>query len=156
GTLGCLSDCTFDTRGCVATVPSCGDGVKSASEECDGADLGGTTCATAGFTGGALACTQTCALHTSGRFNNVSVQRPISIPWDNAFWESFDANLGGFFVGDAEIAVPSRLDAYDGFWMVSVENTPYDPGSTAELETSALGHTLTAPPVQLSGVNVTQ
>ena len=47
--------------------PGCGDGKKSPTEACDGAQLGGATCQwTAGFTGGTMQCSSTCTLDTSG------------------------------------------------------------------------------------------
>lgn len=47
--------------------PSCGDGVSDALEQCDGANLGGQTCATAGaYDQGDLACTSGCELDLSG------------------------------------------------------------------------------------------
>ena len=68
GALACAPGCTFDTSGCVpSTVPGCGNGVKEGAEECDGADLGGATCASLGFTGGGtLGCTAGCGFNTSG------------------------------------------------------------------------------------------
>ena len=44
----------------------CGDGVAEAGEQCDGADLGGRTCADVGFTGGTLACASHCTFDTRG------------------------------------------------------------------------------------------
>jgi hypothetical protein len=44
----------------------CGDGVSGPGEECDGEDLGGRTCASAGFAGGTLACTTRCTLDLEG------------------------------------------------------------------------------------------
>jgi hypothetical protein len=45
----------------------CGDGIVDADEECDGANVAGTTCASlGGFAGGTLACTGTCTLDTGG------------------------------------------------------------------------------------------
>ena len=47
----------------------CGDGVRDGSEQCDGADLGGQTCAdvTSGFVhGGTLACNADCTFNTDG------------------------------------------------------------------------------------------
>ena len=54
---------------CAAEGPplGCGDGKKSPTEACDGAQLGGATCQwTAGFTGGTMQCSSTCTLDTSG------------------------------------------------------------------------------------------
>jgi surface antigen len=44
----------------------CGNGALDASEECDGLQLGGETCVTRGFEGGALACYPGCTYDTSG------------------------------------------------------------------------------------------
>lgn len=44
----------------------CGNGVREAGESCDGADLGGATCQSQGFTGGQLACGVQCAFDLSG------------------------------------------------------------------------------------------
>lgn len=45
----------------------CGDGNAGAGEACDGADLDGTTCASAGFPhGGTLACAAGCTFDTTG------------------------------------------------------------------------------------------
>ncbi len=49
-----------------ATV--CGNGVREGGEQCDGADLGGATCASQGFSGGTLACKGNCAFDTAGCF----------------------------------------------------------------------------------------
>lgn len=48
--------------------PGCGDGVKTPTEVCDGADLGGATCATAAARGwsGIVSCTAACQLNTAG------------------------------------------------------------------------------------------
>src|SRR5262245_10957456 len=45
----------------LCTAPACGDGIRSVTEECDGLDLGGATCATFGFHAEAgLACGSDC------------------------------------------------------------------------------------------------
>ncbi|HEX6904724.1 MAG TPA: DNRLRE domain-containing protein [Thermoanaerobaculia bacterium] len=44
---------------------TCGNGVRDAGEACDGADLGGQTCAGLGFLSGTLTCTAACAFNTS-------------------------------------------------------------------------------------------
>ncbi len=67
GTLSCTSGCLFDTAGCTPP-PDCGNMTIDASEDCDGADLGGETCESLGqgFVGGTLACGAGCAFDTSG------------------------------------------------------------------------------------------
>jgi hypothetical protein len=50
-----------------ATTAACNDGVKSTTEQCDGVDLGGKTCASIGLgAGGSLGCAADCTLDTSG------------------------------------------------------------------------------------------
>jgi len=50
-----------------ATSSICNDGVKAATEQCDGGDLGGKTCASIGLgAGGTLACAADCTLDTAG------------------------------------------------------------------------------------------
>ena len=44
----------------------CGDGTKNGTEQCDGKDLGGVTCAKLKFTGGQLTCTSKCAFDMVG------------------------------------------------------------------------------------------
>ncbi|MEX1367177.1 MAG: hypothetical protein AB1Z98_28880, partial [Nannocystaceae bacterium] len=45
--------------------PECGNGVAETDEDCDGADVGGATCASVGFAGGALSCAADCSFDTS-------------------------------------------------------------------------------------------
>jgi hypothetical protein len=48
-------------------VPVCGNGVVDLGEQCDGAELGGITCADLGYSGGDLACDPvTCTYDASG------------------------------------------------------------------------------------------
>jgi hypothetical protein len=54
---------------CAPALPPagvCGNGELEPPEPCDGAALGGATCESLGFLGGALACTSACELDTSG------------------------------------------------------------------------------------------
>jgi hypothetical protein len=46
--------------------PVCGDGALQADEECDGADLGGKSCADFGLGAGALACSAACTIDLGG------------------------------------------------------------------------------------------
>ncbi len=66
GTLDCSLDCAFDVSSCLP--PECGDGEANLPEPCDGADLRGNTCMSLGlgFTGGDLACRESCAFDTTG------------------------------------------------------------------------------------------
>ncbi|MBI3179709.1 MAG: hypothetical protein HYZ27_08605 [Deltaproteobacteria bacterium] len=62
GALACLSDCSgYDTSGCTGTGPVCGNNVAEGTEECDGADLRGASCADlAWYVDGVLACRPGC------------------------------------------------------------------------------------------------
>ncbi len=66
GTLACAPDCTaLDTSGCTP-LPSCGDGVRNGTEQCDGADLAGSSCEALGFDFGVLSCNAgACTYNTS-------------------------------------------------------------------------------------------
>ncbi len=66
GTLGCDTDCTYDTSGCQAAI--CGNGNIETGEQCDGANLSGQDCIDFGFAGGTLVCTS-CSFDTSGCVN---------------------------------------------------------------------------------------
>jgi hypothetical protein len=75
GALACHANCTIDAAACSApggsgasTGSGCGDGVKAGAEQCDGADFGGATCATAlGAPGstGVLSCYANCTINAS-------------------------------------------------------------------------------------------
>ena len=60
GTLACGADCQFDDSAC----NTCGDGMRTGAELCDGADLGGQTCEAMGLGAGALACLPDCTFDT--------------------------------------------------------------------------------------------
>lgn len=66
---GAPCDLTGDDDGvCNAGVcirRGCGDGFLTLGERCDGAELGGETCASRGYNGGALGCTASCEFDTS-------------------------------------------------------------------------------------------
>ena len=56
----------FTGGGSAAIPDSCGNGARDSGEECDGADLGGATCARYGYsTAGGLTCTRACKLDAS-------------------------------------------------------------------------------------------
>jgi hypothetical protein len=58
--------CRSVTASAGGPTESCGDGVRSGSEQCDGADVGGATCKSFGFFTGSLECTSGCTYDTSG------------------------------------------------------------------------------------------
>ena len=60
GALLCEVGCkSIDTSGCIP-LPTCGDGVRNGGEQCDGNDVGGSSCASQGFDQGTLGCTPGC------------------------------------------------------------------------------------------------
>ncbi len=67
GNLGCQLNCLgFDSSNCSGPA-TCGNGQKDGVEVCDGPDLGGATCESAGFGTGPLACASNCIVFdTSG------------------------------------------------------------------------------------------
>ncbi|MBU1410941.1 hypothetical protein KKC22_05430 [Myxococcota bacterium] len=79
GTLACMPNCSFDTTGCeIGAV--CGDGtITTPTEQCEGDDVGGQTCETLGYYGGALTCDTDCTFEllscaTFGRCGDAQVQ----------------------------------------------------------------------------------
>ncbi len=60
-----FSACQSDLSGC-QEAPKCGNGDLEGTEDCEADDLGGKTCVTQGFAGGALACAAGCTFDTSG------------------------------------------------------------------------------------------
>ncbi len=63
GTLGCDAACAFDVASCESD--NCGNGIVDDGEDCDGADIGGSSCADVGFVGGTLACDSECRFDSS-------------------------------------------------------------------------------------------
>lgn len=66
GVLTCSEACLFDTTGCMAPVPDCGDGLVQPGEQCDQIDLQGFNCGSLGLGSGVLACSLECTFDTSG------------------------------------------------------------------------------------------
>lgn len=61
----CPDDLVCRAGRCETSASSCGDAIVDEDEQCDGASLGGQTCASIGFSGGALACSAACTFDTS-------------------------------------------------------------------------------------------
>jgi len=66
GALACNVACGFDESGCGNWV--CGNNILEPAngEQCDGSDLGASTCVTFGFDGGTIGCTGGCLYDTGG------------------------------------------------------------------------------------------
>lgn len=66
GALSCNVNCTLDLSGCTDDGnQSCGNGQLDGGEQCDGDNLGGSTCVLLGYAGGALNCNPNCTLDPS-------------------------------------------------------------------------------------------
>jgi len=76
-----LDSCQTDLVMCQASV--CNNGVAEFSEECDGTNLQGATCATEGFQFGTLSCSGGCTLDTSACTNDRYVDNGDETVTDN-------------------------------------------------------------------------
>lgn len=79
GTLSCTG-CSYNYVGCEGAVvteeETCGDGIRQATEACDGADLNGQTCATMGYKSGVLRCAVRCTFDTTECVNTAEPATP--------------------------------------------------------------------------------
>lgn len=83
--------------GLLPAVVYCGNGAIDMGEDCDLGTLNGATCATEGFAGGVLACTNGCAFDTSDCYNERWVDNADGTITDNhtgLMWEK-KVKLGG-------------------------------------------------------------
>jgi len=90
GTTCCLAPQTCGGGGTpgVCGPAFCGNGVIEPGEQCDGADLGGQTCQTFGFTGGTLSCTIACVFNTSACTSAGFCNAPGDCPGTDTFCRS--------------------------------------------------------------------
>ena len=65
GTLSCSNQCEFNYANCQSAIACDNDNIAEGSEQCDGTDLNGVTCASKGYTGGTPSCTSACKISTS-------------------------------------------------------------------------------------------
>ncbi|HEX9942187.1 MAG TPA: DNRLRE domain-containing protein [Thermoanaerobaculia bacterium] len=79
------------------TPAVCGNGVKESGEACDGADLGGQTCQSQGFSSGTLACNANCTFNTSGCTNLQTTTTFTSVAAEDGYVleSSETSNAGG-------------------------------------------------------------
>jgi hypothetical protein len=64
--LACPGDIDPTRNWLCVGAPVCGDGVAEPPEQCDGADVRGRDCTDFAFTGGTLACTESCTFDVNG------------------------------------------------------------------------------------------
>ncbi|MBP6343830.1 MAG: hypothetical protein KA403_07850, partial [Candidatus Omnitrophica bacterium] len=63
----CSSSCQFNTGGCKNLEANvCGNRVLETGEKCEVGTLNGRNCASLGFSGGTLGCTNSCQYNLSG------------------------------------------------------------------------------------------
>jgi alpha-tubulin suppressor-like RCC1 family protein len=105
GVLGCRNDCTFDFSDC-HSFGRCGDGEAQTffGEDCDGEDLVGDSCATLGYYGGSLACSDYCEFELSsclaeGRCGDGIIQADQGETCDGANLNGTDCNTLGYAGG---------------------------------------------------------
>ncbi len=138
----------------------CGDGIRGDSEQCDGNDLGGTTCTDIGnFIGGTLGCTSYCTFDTSDCQMSESVcgngirEDPEMCDGTDFGWmtcESFGFG-GGYLLCDADCEVDTsqcvfgtnatitehRMDVYGSkSYRFDTMQYNYYMGAQASVETS--------------------
>lgn len=111
-----------------ATVAGCGDTIISNGEQCEGVNLGGSSCSALGFGGGTLSCTSACTFNTSactaspisggGIFGGGGGTSPlfIPVPETNVVF-SGKATKGArvTILKDGQIAVTSITNSEDNF-----------------------------------------
>lgn len=132
--------CSSGLAGGEEIPPGCGDGLKSATEVCDQADLGGATCASAVAPGwiGVVSCTDRCQLNTAGCSTPATTWSDISNS-DN--WRKYDVGgqypdakgfLSSVFDGRYLYLVPYRNRGLDGKSAIDVPN-----GTVVRYDTTA-------------------
>jgi len=90
---GHLAQCTNDLASCEAAT--CGNGIAEFGEECDGESLQGETCVSQGFLYGALTCSGSCTLNTSGCTNTRFVDNADGTITDNLYRLMWEKKSGG-------------------------------------------------------------
>lgn len=103
----------------------CGDNTRQGSEQCDGADFGGETCATQGFALGTLRCGSGCFIDTSGCFATRYVDNGDGTVTDHQTglqWEQKTTTVGS----GANGADPHDVD---NFYTWSAGVTPFPDGT---------------------------
>ncbi len=125
-----IAGCTPGSR-TEAPEPVCGDGQAGTGEACDGLDLDGQTCQSAGFLYGTLAC-DACALDTSGCTDDRFVDNGDGTVTDNStnlMWEKKTGALGGYAVCPGGATCGDVHDVNNAYAWSTGE--PYNPDGPA-------------------------
>ncbi len=135
---GSANDCSVWIKGCVPGSRSsseCGDGNADGAEACDGADLSGQTCQSAGFLYGTLTCDVACALDTAACTNDRYQDNGDGTVTDrqtNLMWEQKTGTATGYSGANVCPAGPNCGDSHhaDNVYTWST-GSPYNPDGTA-------------------------
>lgn len=114
-----------------ATVPGCGDGVIGSGEQCEGSNLGGSSCSSLGFSVGSLSCTSACTFNTSqctsgssggGGGGGGGAQSSPSIPETNVVFSGRAYPLSRVSILKDGQLVVTTITGSDGNFTVTVSN----------------------------------
>ncbi len=135
GTAACVvrvPGCTPGARG--EEEPVCGDGHSEGAEACDGLELNGQTCVSAGFLYGTLAC-DACALDTSGCTDDRYEDNGDGTVTDHQtklMWEQKTGTAGGYNAANICPGGPKCGDVHDVNNLYSWSTgSPYNPDGVA-------------------------
>ncbi|MBP9695452.1 MAG: hypothetical protein KBD73_03565 [Candidatus Magasanikbacteria bacterium] len=81
----------------IEILAQCGNGLKEIGEDCDGTDIGTTSCVGEGYSSGSLSCYESCTINTS---------LCVAAPTNNN-----SSNSGGGGGGGGGVSVPVRVPA---------------------------------------------
>ena len=106
GVLACTADCSsFDVSGCTtggSDTAICGNGIIETDEQCDGSNLGGSSCTSLGYSGGTLSCNGSCRFDTSACTEDTGCGCPASFIGDGFCDEECNNAECSFDAGDCD------------------------------------------------------
>jgi hypothetical protein len=107
--------------------PGCGDGLVSASEDCEPTDLQGETCATQGFSGGTLTCSG-CYFDTDGCFDARFIANDDGTITDRdtcLMWETKTGTVNPVGVACGQTGCPDPHDV-NNIYRYCQDESPFD------------------------------